>query len=133
MRCAVRLLIHFIAPTTAPLPLSQVGSVTSLRSYAAQLLSPSFSPMHSLAENEPDREAAQGMSGCREAVEILTRIPRRVTYDVHKDGVKVGVLTFMKSAWRLGETVQGAVEINDRLGRARVLKVRICLFLVTCC
>lgn len=86
--------------------------------------------MHSLADAEPEREAAQGMSGCREAVEILTRIPRRITYDVHKDGVKVGVLTFMKSAWRLGETVQGVVELNDRSGRARVLKV--CTYPVLC-
>lgn len=85
--------------------------------------------MHSLADTEPDREAAQGMSGCREAVEIMTRIPRRVTYDVHKDGVKVGILTFMKSAWRLGETVQGVVELNDRSGRARVLKVRALIIL----
>ncbi|VDB86551.1 unnamed protein product [Peniophora sp. CBMAI 1063] len=111
------------APSTAPLPLSQAGSMSGLRSYAAQLLSPDLSPMRSLADAEPDREAAQGMSGCREAVEIMTRIPRRVTYDVHKDGVKVGVLTFMKSAWRLGETVQGVVELNDRSGRARVLKL----------
>lgn len=117
-------IMYFSAPSTAPLPLSEVGSVFSLRAYAARLLSPDFSPMQSVADVEPEREAAQGMSGCREAVEIMTRIPRRVTYDVHKDGVKVGVLTFMKSAWRLGETVQGVVELNNRSGRARVLKVR---------
>jgi len=45
------------------------------------------------------------------------------SYDVNKDGVKVAVLTFTKSAYRLGETVTGVVELNDRVGRARVLQV----------
>ena len=63
-----------------------------------------------------------GLTGCREAVEVLTRVPKKVSYDVNKDGVKVAVLTFMKSAWRLGETVLGVVELNDREGRARILK-----------
>jgi len=45
------------------------------------------------------------------------------SYDVNKDGVKVAVLTFTKSAFRLGETVCGVVELNDRMGRARVLQV----------
>jgi RAB6A-GEF complex partner protein 2 len=66
---------------------------------------------------------AGGLTGCREAVEVLTRVPKKVSYDVNKDGVKVAVLTFMKSAWRLGETVLGVVELNDREGRARILKV----------
>ena len=43
---------------------------------------------------------------------------------MNKDGVKVAVLTFTKSAYRLGETVTGVVEMNDRSSRARVLKVR---------
>jgi RAB6A-GEF complex partner protein 2 len=47
-----------------------------------------------------------------------------VSYDVTKEGVKVAVLTFTKSAYRLGETVLGVVELNGRAGRARVLKVR---------
>lgn len=66
--------------------------------------------------------SAGGLTGCREAVEALTRVPKKVSYDVNKDGVKVAVLTFMKSAWRLGETVLGVVELNDREGRARILK-----------
>ena len=45
------------------------------------------------------------------------------SYDVNKDGVKVAVLTFPKSAYRLGETVTGVVEINERTSRARVIKV----------
>ena len=45
------------------------------------------------------------------------------SYDVNKDGVRVAVLTFPKSAYRLGETVTGVVEINERTSRARVIKV----------
>jgi RAB6A-GEF complex partner protein 2 len=44
-----------------------------------------------------------------------------VPYD---DGVKVAVLTFTKLAYRLGETVLGVVEFNDRKGRVKVLQVR---------
>ncbi|GJE89181.1 hypothetical protein PsYK624_052760 [Phanerochaete sordida] len=61
--------------------------------------------------------------GCRESIEMLTRNPKRLTFDVHKDGVKVAVLTFTKSAYRLGETVLGVVNLNARAGRARVLKL----------
>ena len=48
-----------------------------------------------------------------------------MSYDVNKDGVKVAILTFTKSAYRLGETVLGVVELNERTSRARVLSVRI--------
>lgn len=51
-----------------------------------------------------------------------------MSYDVNKDGVKVAVLTFTKSAYRLGETVLGVVELNERGSRARVLSVRIFSF-----
>ena len=47
------------------------------------------------------------------------------SYDVNKDGVKVAELTFTKSAYRLGETVLGVVELNARESRARVLSVRL--------
>ncbi len=76
-----------------------------------------------LDDQELHGSPAGGLTGCREAVEVLTRVPKKVSYDVNKDGVKVAVLTFMKSAWRLGETVLGVVELNDREGRARILKV----------
>jgi hypothetical protein len=42
---------------------------------------------------------------------------------VTKDDVKVAVLTFTKSAYRLGETVLGIVEINERGGRGKVISV----------
>lgn len=35
-----------------------------------------------------------------------------VSYDIEKDGVKVAVLSFVKSAYRLGETILGVVDIN---------------------
>lgn len=53
-------------------------------------------------------------------------ITKKVSYDVNKDGVKVAVLTFSKTAYRLGETVLGVVEVNERTSRARVLKVSNC-------
>ncbi|CAL1696749.1 unnamed protein product [Somion occarium] len=74
-----------------------------------------------LGEGETRDE--ESVSGCREAVEILTRNPKKLSYDVNKDGVKVAVLTFTKSAYRLGEPVFGVVELNERTSRARVLKL----------
>ncbi|KZT09076.1 Rgp1-domain-containing protein [Laetiporus sulphureus 93-53] len=74
-------------------------------------------------EQDRDREEAGGLSGCRQAVDLLTRNPRKASYDVNKDGVKVAVLTFTKSAYRLGETVLGVVELNERASRAKVLKL----------
>ncbi|TFK71687.1 Rgp1-domain-containing protein [Pluteus cervinus] len=73
-------------------------------------------------EREREREEEGGLTGCREAVEILTRNPKKASYDVNKDGVKVAVLTFTKSAYRLGETVLGVLELNDRTSRARVVQ-----------
>ncbi|EIW86174.1 Rgp1-domain-containing protein [Coniophora puteana RWD-64-598 SS2] len=72
---------------------------------------------------EGGRDGGGGLKGCREAVEILTRNPRKASYDVTKDGVKVAVLTFTKSAYRLGETILGAVELNERTSRAKVLSL----------
>ncbi|KAI0271663.1 Rgp1-domain-containing protein [Gloeopeniophorella convolvens] len=114
------------SPANSPIP-SQ-GSIGELRAYAQRLLEPhsatvsAFPSIHTPDEQEL-REPEGGLTGCREAVEILTRVPKKVSYDVNKDGVKVAVLTFMKSAWRLGETVLGVVELNDRGGRGHVLKL----------
>lgn len=140
------------------------GTYEDLRDYARRLVASfrvpdeaggggkeAVSPIGSEADlEEQDRvgveveEEEGGLTGCREAVEILTRNPKKgvlvpfssvknlfyirsvVSYDVNKDGVKVAVLTFTKSAYRLGETVVGVVELNDRGSRARVLSV--CFF-----
>lgn len=96
-----------------------------------------------------DRSESHGRRhGCREAVEVLTRNPRKgviefflpslcrmnlaltaidflaVSYDIAKDGEQVAVLTFVKSAYRLGESILGVVDINGPPGRTRVVKVR---------
>ncbi|KAI0294813.1 Rgp1-domain-containing protein [Russula brevipes] len=105
------------------------GSISDLRTYALLLLEPDSVALSAFPAGRvtmDDHElhgSAGGLTGCREAVEVLTRVPKKVSYDVNKDGVKVAVLTFMKSAWRLGETVLGVVELNDQEGRARILKL----------
>ncbi|XP_006454967.1 hypothetical protein AGABI2DRAFT_114737 [Agaricus bisporus var. bisporus H97] len=74
-------------------------------------------------DEEEEQEDKSSSSGCREAVEILTRVPKKASYDVNKEGTRVAVLTFTKSAYRLGETVVGVVEVNERIGRTRVLQL----------
>lgn len=51
----------------------------------------------------------------------LTAIDNVVSYDINKDGYLVASLTLVKSAYRLGETVNGSVVINS--GDGRVLRV----------
>ncbi|GAA6003982.1 hypothetical protein JCM10207_006497 [Rhodosporidiobolus poonsookiae] len=60
-------------------------------------------------------------SGCKAAVEIVSRNSQKVSYDINKDGYQVASLTLVKSAYRLGETVNGSVVINS--GEGRVLRV----------
>ncbi|KAL4244581.1 Reduced growth phenotype protein 1 [Abortiporus biennis] len=120
---------------TAP----QVGTYEDLESYARSLsasvtiknptlklngngISANLPPLVGIGSH-PELLDEEEVAGCREAVEILTRNPKKLSYDVNKDGVKVAVLTFTKSAYRLGESVLGVVELNDRSSRARVLKL----------
>ncbi|KIN99061.1 hypothetical protein M404DRAFT_823743 [Pisolithus tinctorius Marx 270] len=118
---------------SAPLP-TKVSSrpLDEIREYGRQLLGTldagctSDATPRSVGAGDLEREIESengSLTGCREAVEILTRNPRKVSYDVNKDGVKVAVLTFPKSAYRLGETVMGVVELNELRSRARVLSV----------
>ncbi|KIJ58929.1 hypothetical protein HYDPIDRAFT_98508 [Hydnomerulius pinastri MD-312] len=81
------------------------------------------SPLQGDFDREREGGDSGALTGCREAVEILTRNPKKVSYDVNKDGVKVAVLTFTKSAYRLGETVLGVVELNERRSRSKVLSL----------
>lgn len=106
------------------------NSGSGLKEYAQRLLSSLSKDLPMMVDLDPTspsthREMDGGgeLTGCREAVEILTRNMRKISYDVNKNGLKVAVLTFTKSAYRLGETVIGAVEINDLENRARVLKL----------
>ncbi|KAH8101380.1 Rgp1-domain-containing protein [Cristinia sonorae] len=78
---------------------------------------------HRFSEGQSVELGEGTIGGCREAIEMLTRNPKKLSYDVNKDGVKVAVLTFTKVAYRLGETVLGVVELNEPSSRARVLKL----------
>ncbi|GAA5905540.1 hypothetical protein JCM5296_000389 [Sporobolomyces johnsonii] len=60
-------------------------------------------------------------NGCKAAVEIVSRNSQKVSYDINKDGYMVAQLTLVKSAYRLGESVNGSVVINS--GEGRVLRV----------
>lgn len=44
-----------------------------------------------------------------------------VSYDINKDGYRIAVLTLVKSAYRLGDTVNVMISMNQ--GAARVLRV----------
>ncbi|GAA6046285.1 hypothetical protein NBRC10513_002275 [Rhodotorula toruloides] len=59
--------------------------------------------------------------GCKAAVEIVSRNSQKVSYDINKDGYQVASLTLVKSAYRLGETVNGSILLNG--GEGRVLRV----------
>lgn len=99
-------------------------SIPSSSSSSSGFASGSKAASDPLRALEREREEGEGeLTGCREAVEILTRNPKKVSYDVTKDDVKVAVLTFTKSAYRLGETVLGIVEINERGGRGKVISL----------
>ena len=130
LNCLLLSLVNVSKVSRSKPPKASHGSINDLRTYALLLLEPdssAWSAFPALRRTMDDQElhgSGGGLTGCREAVEVLTRVPKKVSYDVNKNGVKVAVLTFMKSAWRLGETVLGVVELNDREGRARILKVR---------
>ncbi|KAG8758312.1 hypothetical protein FRC11_003892, partial [Ceratobasidium sp. 423] len=69
--------------------------------------------------NEDDESA--NMS-CRDAVEVVTRHSKKVSYDIAKDGKTVAVITFVKASYRLGETILGAIEFNTPSMDGQVLK-----------
>ncbi|KAI9445567.1 Rgp1-domain-containing protein [Lactarius indigo] len=90
-------------------PSASRGSVGDLRTYALLLLEPNsaalsaFPVVRVTLDDQELSGADGGLTGCREAVEVLTRVSKKVSYDVNKDGAKVAVLTFVKSAvasWR---------------------------------
>ncbi|KAG8682664.1 hypothetical protein FRC08_014818, partial [Ceratobasidium sp. 394] len=74
-----------------------------------------------LAANTYEDDEGTDMS-CRDAVEVVTRHSKKVSFDIAKDGQTVAVVTFVKAAYRLGETVLGAIEFNDTSLEGRVLK-----------
>lgn len=52
----------------------------------------------------------------------ISHIQFAVSYDINKDGYRIAVLTLVKSAYRLGDTVSAMVSLNA--GEARVYRVR---------
>ncbi|KAH9850644.1 Rgp1-domain-containing protein [Lenzites betulinus] len=127
-------------PRSSPRPgASLPGSYEDLQGYARDLLASFPDPTATGVRIKLPIEAIQASRSaglrreledeldtpteCRHAVEILTRNPKKASYDVTKDGIRVAVLTFPKSAYRLGETILGVVETNERASRARVLKL----------
>ena len=53
-------------------------------------------------------------------------LPDVVSYDIAKSGEAVAVLTFVKAAYRVGETILGVIDVNLPPGHAKVLKVGFC-------
>ena len=49
--------------------------------------------------------------------------PSLVSYDISKDGQVAAVLTFVKSKFRLGDTVSGVVTMNRSRSIARVVRI----------
>ncbi|KAM0790676.1 hypothetical protein ACM66B_004535 [Microbotryomycetes sp. NB124-2] len=103
----------------------------------ATAMSPELKPLQSpilesVPSLRPERQSrSRGIAigeeeesgGCKAAVEIVTRNSQKVSYDINKDGYLVSKLTLVKSAYRLGETVNGSVVINS--GEGRVLRVSV--------
>ncbi|KAH8806930.1 Rgp1-domain-containing protein [Flagelloscypha sp. PMI_526] len=80
-----------------------------------------------LIEMELDQEREKGLGGCREAVEILTRVMKKATYEIAHKGHEIASLTLTKTSYRLGETVHGVIEVNDRKGWGRCSMMSISL------
>ncbi|KAF8603191.1 Rgp1-domain-containing protein [Ceratobasidium sp. AG-I] len=77
------------------------------------------------ADTYEDDEGAN--MSCRDAVEVVTRHSKKVSYDIAKDGKTVAVITFVKAMYRLGETLLGAIEFNNPDMEGRVLKYSVTL------
>ncbi|CAE6432200.1 unnamed protein product [Rhizoctonia solani] len=113
-------------------PLAEKNKITrsGLESYARKLLIES-NPNALAAELSKMRISPGGMRNdddetgnmsCRDAVEVVTRHSKKVSYDIAKDGKTVAVITFVKASYRLGETILGAIEFNTPNMEGQVLK-----------
>ncbi|KZW00700.1 Rgp1-domain-containing protein [Exidia glandulosa HHB12029] len=101
-------------------------SAAALEDFARQLLSVRDRHLAGLDVGLPGLGEDVAV-GCKEAVEVVTRNPKKLSYDVTKDGRKVAVLTFVKSAYRLGETILGMLEFNQLGSGTRVLQLSVML------
>ncbi|UZJ54428.1 hypothetical protein CBS101457_003748 [Exobasidium rhododendri] len=68
-------------------------------------------------------EEDDGPKSSLQAVEILSRNSQKVSYDISKDGQVAAILTLIKSKYRLGDTVNGVVTINNSRSIARVVRI----------
>ncbi|KAG0145867.1 hypothetical protein CROQUDRAFT_658118 [Cronartium quercuum f. sp. fusiforme G11] len=75
-----------------------------------------------------DIEEDELTGGCMTAVEIVTRSSGKVSFDINKDGKPVAQLTLVKSAYRLGEIVEGTLSFNlSGNNNGRVIKASVTL------
>jgi len=76
-------------------PKASRGLIADLRTYALLLLEPdpvallAFLVVRAMIDDQELHGSGGGLTGCREAIEVLTRVPKKVSYDVNKDGAKV--------------------------------------------
>jgi len=76
-------------------PKASRGLISDLRTYAFLLLEPdpvallAFPVVRASIDDQELHGSGGGLTGCREAIEVLTHVPKKVSYDVNKDGVKV--------------------------------------------
>lgn len=123
----------FISSTALKSP--EKGKITrkELEIYAGRLVASVPDPLaagisklqlsapNGLGPNTYEDDEGANMS-CRDAVEVVTRHSKKVSYDIAKDGRTVAVITFVKATYRLGETLLGAIEFNNPEMEGRVLK-----------
>jgi len=83
-----------IASRSNPLKASW-GLITDLQTYALLLLEPdpvallAFLVIRAMIDDQELHRSGGGLTGCRKAIEVLMRVPKKVSYDVNKDGAKV--------------------------------------------
>ncbi|KAI7966487.1 hypothetical protein MJO29_002235 [Puccinia striiformis f. sp. tritici] len=131
---------HTTSPSSHSKKFSQtdgglITGLTSLERYGLELLKsvPCSDPLvkEQLASVTQDDEWAEELeNGCITAVEIVSRSAPKVSFDIMKDGRLVAHLTIVKSTYRLGETIEGTIEMNGSAPNkegGRVLKCGISL------
>ncbi|WFD35958.1 Golgi membrane exchange factor (Ric1p-Rgp1p) subunit [Malassezia cuniculi] len=90
---------------------------------------PADASLHSLVQDlalgkvmAPRGEETERVS-CMTAINDMTRAAGKLSYDIAKDGNLAAVLTLVRSKYRLGDTVQAIVRINQPGARLRVVRL----------
>lgn len=79
---------------------------------------------------EPNDPIEELQDGCMTAVELISRSAPKVSFDINKDGRLVAQLSIVKSIYRLGETIEGTIEMNGsnpKMEAGKVIKSGISL------